>query len=53
MTSSDVWDAETARSYDETSRFMFAPDVLDPCVDFLAALAGDGAAGEAGSASRW
>ena len=44
MTSSDYWDAETAATYDESSAFMFAPEVLDPTVDFLAALAGDGAA---------
>ncbi|HEU4336090.1 MAG TPA: class I SAM-dependent methyltransferase [Nocardioides sp.] len=42
--SSDHWDAETAATYDESSAFMFAPEVLDPAVDFLAALAGDGAA---------
>ena len=42
--SSDHWDAETAATYDESSAFMFAPGVLDPTVDFLAALAGDGAA---------
>lgn len=40
MTSSDLWDAEAAASYDESSAFMFAPEVLDPAVDFLAALAG-------------
>lgn len=44
MTSSDIWDAETAERYDEASGFMFAPDVLDPAVDFLADLAGDGPA---------
>lgn len=44
MTSSDYWDAETAATYDESSGFMFAPEVLDPAVDFLADLAGDGAA---------
>ena len=44
MTSSDYWDAETAATYDESSAFMFAPEVLDPTVDFLAGLAGDGAA---------
>ena len=44
MTSSDLWDAETAERYDETSAFMFAPDVLAPAVDFLADLAGDGPA---------
>ena len=42
--SSDYWDAETAAAYDESSAFMFAPEVLDPAVEFLAALAGDGAA---------
>ncbi|NUR05945.1 MAG: class I SAM-dependent methyltransferase [Nocardioidaceae bacterium] len=44
MTSSDYWDAETAARYDETSADMFRPEVLDPAVDFLAALAGDGPA---------
>jgi SAM-dependent methyltransferase len=44
MTSSDLWDAETAARYDDASAHMFAPDVLDPAVDFLARLAGDGAA---------
>ena len=44
MTSSDLWDAATAASYDETSSFMFAPDVLDPAVDFLAACADGGPA---------
>jgi len=44
MTSSDLWDTDAAASYDEGSAHMFAPDVLDPAVDFLAALAGDGAA---------
>ncbi|MGZ4447719.1 MAG: class I SAM-dependent DNA methyltransferase [Nocardioides sp.] len=44
MTSSEVWDAETARRYDDDSAEMFAPDVLDPAVDLLAGLAGDGAA---------
>ena len=28
MTSSDVWDAEKAERYDETSAFMFEPEVL-------------------------
>jgi len=42
VTSSDVWDDETAESYDEDSAFMFAPDVLGPAVDFLAGLAGEG-----------
>lgn len=44
MTSSDVWDADTAERYDEASAFMFAPEVLDPAVAFLADLAGDGPA---------
>ena len=44
MTSSDLWDAETAEHYDESSAFMFAPDVLEPVVRFLADLASDGAA---------
>jgi SAM-dependent methyltransferase len=44
MTSSDVWDAETAEHYDETSAFMFEPEVLDPAVSFLADLAGSGPA---------
>lgn len=43
MTSSDLWDAETAEHYDESSAFMFAPEVLEPAIDFLADLAGDGA----------
>ena len=44
MSSSDYWDAEAATTYDEGSAFMFEPEVLDPAVDFLAGLAGDGAA---------
>ncbi|MDQ1645218.1 MAG: hypothetical protein QOJ50_1402 [Cryptosporangiaceae bacterium] len=44
MTSSDLWDQDTAQRYDDTSAGMFAPDVLDPAVDFLAALAGAGPA---------
>ncbi|SEC36078.1 SAM-dependent methyltransferase [Nocardioides exalbidus] len=44
MSSSDYWDAESAASYDESSAFMFGPEVLDPAVDLLADLAGDGPA---------
>jgi SAM-dependent methyltransferase len=44
VTSSDLWDEETAERYDEGSPFMFTPEVLDPTVRFLADLAGDGAA---------
>ena len=44
MTSSDIWDHETAARYDETSAHMFAPETLDPAVALLAGLAGEGAA---------
>ena len=44
MTTSDLWDEATARRYDDLSAEMFAPDVLDPAVDFLARLAGAGPA---------
>jgi len=44
VTSSDLWDAETAAGYDQASEFMFEPAVLDPAVRFLADLAGDGTA---------
>lgn len=44
MTSSELWDRETAERYDADSSEMFSPDVLDPTVDFLAGLAGGGAA---------
>ncbi|WP_155371397.1 class I SAM-dependent DNA methyltransferase [Catellatospora vulcania] len=44
MTSSDLWDDDAAAQYDDTSAEMFAPDALDPAVDFLARLAGDGPA---------
>jgi SAM-dependent methyltransferase len=40
----DFWDAETARRYDTPGTGMFAPEVLGPTVDRLAALAGDGRA---------
>ena len=42
MTSSDLWDEATAQRYDQTSAAQFAPEVLDPAVDFLAELVGDG-----------
>ncbi|WIV52782.1 class I SAM-dependent methyltransferase [Amycolatopsis nalaikhensis] len=41
---SEVWSADTARRYDTPGTGMFAPEVLDPAVDRLAALAGGGAA---------
>lgn len=44
MTSSDLWDEESAKRYDDHSSTMFSDEVLDPTVDFLAAMAGDGAA---------
>ncbi len=44
MTSSDLWDADTAERYDESSAFMFTPEVLDPAVETLAELAGTGPA---------
>lgn len=43
-----VFDEQVAKSYDEDSDSMFQPDVLDPTVDFLEALAGDGTALEFG-----
>ncbi len=39
---------EVAARYDESAADMFDPVVLDPAVEFLAALAGDGAALELG-----
>ncbi|MFE3737202.1 class I SAM-dependent methyltransferase [Streptomyces sp. NPDC059134] len=44
MGQQEIWDTETARRYDTPGTGMFAPDVLTPTVDRLAALAGDGAA---------
>lgn len=44
MTSSDLWDEGDAERYDSGSAEMFAPGVLGPAVDFLAGLAGEGAA---------
>lgn len=44
MTSSDLWNEETAERYDADCASEFAPEVLDPAVDFLADLAGDGPA---------
>ncbi|WP_392545359.1 class I SAM-dependent DNA methyltransferase [Oryzobacter telluris] len=39
MTSSDLWTAEAAERYDESSTAMFRPEVLDPTVDRLVGLA--------------
>jgi SAM-dependent methyltransferase len=40
----EIWDEDAARRYDTPGTGMFAPEVLRPAVDRLAALAGDGAA---------
>ncbi|WP_049565492.1 class I SAM-dependent methyltransferase [Nonomuraea sp. SBT364] len=40
----EIWDSETARGYDTPGTGMFAPEVLGPTVDRLAALAGGGRA---------
>jgi SAM-dependent methyltransferase len=44
----DHFGEDVARRYDETSADMFDPAVVDPAVDFLAELVGDGAALELG-----
>lgn len=44
MTSSDLWDEAAAQRYDEASAEMFAAEVVEPAVDFLARLAGPGRA---------
>lgn len=44
MTSSEVWDEETAATYDEDSASQFAPEVLRPTVEFLHELAAGGPA---------
>ena len=44
----DYFDEPVAARYDASSADMFDPAVVDPAVDFLAALAGDGAALELG-----
>jgi SAM-dependent methyltransferase len=44
MTSSEVWDKETATRYDQDAASYFTPEVLEPTVDFLHQLAGEGPA---------
>jgi SAM-dependent methyltransferase len=44
MPGDDIWDVETAGSYDTPGMGMFSPDVLGPTVDRLAQLAGAGRA---------
>jgi SAM-dependent methyltransferase len=41
---SHIWDEHVAAAYDEGSADMYAPDVLEPTVEFLAALAPGGRA---------
>jgi SAM-dependent methyltransferase len=40
----DIWDADAAERYDAPGEGMFGPEVLDPTVDRLARLAGNGRA---------
>ena len=44
MRQEDIWNADAAARYDTPGTGMFAPEVLGPAVDRLAALAGDGRA---------
>ena len=44
MRQEDIWDVATAQGYDTPGTGMFAPQVLDPTVERLAELAGDGRA---------
>jgi len=44
MVSSDVWDEETAATYDEEAAAMFEPGAVGPAVELLAGLAGTGRA---------
>lgn len=44
VTSSDVWDEDTAAQYDAHAAAHFTPEVLDPTVDLLERLADDGPA---------
>jgi SAM-dependent methyltransferase len=44
VTSSDLWDEDAAEGYDTNAAEMFAPEILDPAVDFLTRLAGHGPA---------
>jgi SAM-dependent methyltransferase len=46
--SEDLFAGRVAERFDETSAEMFAPELVDPAVDFLAQLAGDGTALELG-----
>ncbi len=44
MRQEEMWDVEAAQSYDTPGTGMFAPELLDPTVDRLAELAGNGRA---------
>ncbi len=44
MRQEEIWDADTAQRYDTPGSGMFAPEILEPTVDYLARLAGDGRA---------
>ena len=44
MGQQDIWDADAAQRYDTPGTGMFTPEVLEPTVDRLAALAGSGRA---------
>src|SRR5262245_11622454 len=44
MGEEDLYDVETARSYDTPGTGMFSPEVLEPAVGRLAELAGNGRA---------
>ena len=44
MSQDEIWDTEAAQGYDTPGTGMFAPDVLGPAVERLAALAGGGRA---------
>lgn len=44
MRQEQIWDVDAARTYDTPGTGMFAPEVLEPTVDRLAALAGPGRA---------
>jgi SAM-dependent methyltransferase len=48
MARKNYFDKEVAERYDETSQEMYAPDVLEPAVEFLADLANGGPALELG-----
>jgi len=44
MRQEEIWDAEAAESYDTPGTGMFSPEILNPTVERLAELAGDGPA---------